>query len=284
MTLATRLKQGLPPLVAGLVLGAAGWMGGANLQPPAMDFAPQLVVRPSGADLVTTRGASPTADPARKGRYSFEAGDFSLEIRQKDWPPSKVEIEEPRGMTTVRAAIPRATLSIAIKGDNDAEARLTSLPGKEKLKTAQGQARLEPGAHELLVEADGYIPKRLSVELKPAERKIVVVALDKLPTFPSFPSGLEMPPNLPSGVSPSVPSGTPQNLPSYRPPGLPSAPAYRPPAPTYRPPAPRPTYRPPAPRPSAAPAPNPVPRFTPIAPPAQPPASDPVPMFTPIRH
>ncbi len=282
MDVATSLKLGLPPLVAGLVLGWAGWVGGGQLQAPPLDYSPQLLVRPSDAGVVTTRGASPKADPSQPGRYSFETGDFSLELRPEGWPVSKVEVEEPRGMTTVRATIPRATLAIIVKGDKDAEARLTALPNKEKLKVAQGQTRLDPGAHELMVEADGYLPKRLSVNLAPAERKEVTLAMEALPSLPGFPDMGSLPssgprPALPSDLLPRLPS----NLPSGSP--VPSPPPYRPPAETY---APRPAYRPPAPRP-AAPAvshPVPVPRFTPIAPPPQLPANDPVPMFTPIRH
>jgi hypothetical protein len=244
------------PLSAGVLLAASGWYGAGGLQDRTPVFQPQLMVRPAGAEVVTRRGKPPDADPLIAGRFVFDQGDLALELRQPNWAPASIEIDQPRGMTTLRAPWPRATLSVSVKGDAEASVSLLELPKKTRLKTAQGQARLEPGRHELLVQADGYLPRRLSVNLKPGERKELAIEMEAL-VFP----GLAFPSLPPAGVRPYPGTSLPYP-PTYRPP--PSPPPYQAP-PVYDPPAP-------------------VPRFTPIPAPPEPTNVDPVPMFTPIGN
>jgi hypothetical protein len=258
---ASNLLRSLPPMVAGLLLGLAGWFGAAYQSPETGDFRPQLVVRPASAQIITRQGKAPVADDNLAGRFLFDEAGFDLEIRPKGWPSSQSKIDEPRGMTTVRSTMPLATLAVTVKDDKSAKAKLVELPKKTKLKAMQGKVTLDPGRHELLVQADGYLPKRLSVNLKPGEARVVAMDLEAIPGFPptGFPAGLSIPPNPGAGISPNA-----------RPPASYVPPAYVPP-PRYQAP---PTYDPPA----------PVPRFTPIAPPPQPAGPDPVPMFTPIGN
>jgi hypothetical protein len=256
----SNLLRSLPPLVAGLLLGAAGWFGGAYQRPETVEFRPQLVVRPANAEIITRQGKAPVADDNLAGRFLFDEAGFDLEIRPKGWPSSKSEVDEARGMTTVRSAVPLATLAVTVKDDESAKAKLVELPKKTKLKSTQGKVRLDPGRHELLVQADGYLPKRLSVNLKAGEARVVAMDLEAIPGFPTtgLPAGLTLPPIPGAGIPPTA-----------RPPSS-YVPAYVPP-PRYQTP---PTYDPPA----------PVPRFTPIAPPPQPAGPDPVPLFTPIGN
>lgn len=256
---ASNILRSLPPLVAGLLLGAAGWMGAVYSGPETLDYRPQLVVRPARAEVVTTQGQAPLADDNLPGRFLFDQAGFVLEVRPKGWPASKTKIDEPRGMTTVRPPVPRASLAVSVKDDKSAKAKLVELPKKSKLKMTQGKVSLDAGRHELLVQADGYLPKRLSVNLKPGENRVVAMDLEAIPGFP--------PMGLPPGLS--IPA-----LPSTRPPSVGAASSYVPPA--YVPP---PRYQAPAYYPPA-----PVPRFTPVPPPPKPAGSDPVPMFTPIGN
>lgn len=251
----------LYPALAGAILFWSGWSSSAYLSVSAeVNFQPQLVIRPVGAELVTLRGQAPRADGLASGRFTLTSGNVALELRQSGVPPVSIELEEPPGMTTVRAPLPRATLAVSVQGDEQAEVTVLSLPEKTELPTAQGQIRLDPGPHELLVQAKGYLPKRLTVELKAGERKDAVVALEALPNLGPFPA-------------PSFPSA-----PQTRPPSSPP-PTWEPPPSIYLPPSnPRPA---PSARPSA---PVPVPRFTPVAPPPQPEHPAPVPMFTPIGN
>ena len=269
-----KLLRSLPPLAAGLLLGAAGWLAGGHGETQALDFQPQLVVRPASAEVVASHGPAPTPDSGLAGRFSFQEAGFEIELRQKGWPTTRADVEEPRGMTTVRAKLPNSSLAVSVKGDKESEATLTELPKKTKLPLKQGRVNLEPGRHELLVQADGYLPKRLSITLKPGERKEVAVDLEAIPGFPGSPGAAGLP-SLPPQAPPRQPStaATGSRPPAYTPPPAYAPPAYAPPV--YRPPA----YRPPTSRP-----PSPVPRFTPVAPPPQPAAPDPVPMFTPIGN
>jgi hypothetical protein len=277
--------RNLPLLAAGLLLGVAGWVGGGLAMAPPAEFEPQLVVRPASLQLVSQSGPAPIADNSLPGRFVLDKAGVAVELKAAGWPSSHYRIEELRGMTTVRARAPKASLAMAVKGDKKAAVKLLELPAKNKLASAKGRAELEPGHHELLVQADGYLPKRLSLTVKPGERREMTVQLQPVPGLPAGLSGLGggALPSLPgrppgAGARPRAAAG---GYPSARPP---SAPAYRPPAsppPRYQP---RPRYlppprqSPPRPRPPA-----PVPRFTPIAPVAKPAAPHPVPMFTPIH-
>jgi hypothetical protein len=233
------------------------------------------VVRPAGAEVVASDGPTPQADPWLPGRFWFEEGGFTIELRPKRWPASASKVEEPRGMTTVRAALPSSSLAVTVKGDKEGKPQLMELPKKTKLALIKGRATLEPGRHELLVQADGYLPKRLSLNLKPGERKELAVELDPIPGLPAgFPGSLgagALPSTPPHGPPASLPQGPPAGASAgFRPPAYTPPPAY---VPRYQPPR----YQPPAYQPSA-----PVPRFTPIPAAPQPIEPAPVPMFTPI--
>ena len=256
--ISSRSRQFLPPLLAGLLLAGAGWSGATSSQAQAGDFQSQLVVRPVSAKLASS-GESPKADGHLAGRFSFQQAGFRLELEPKGWPNSKAEIAEARGMTTFRAQPPRSWLTVSIKGDRDAKAKLLELPKKTKLALEKSAASLEPGRHELLVQADGYVPKRLSVNLKPGERREVAVGLEAIP---GLPPSIAIPGALPAGGLPSLPAGFATSG-VDRPPT-----AYVAPLPVHRAPA----YQ------------APVVRFTPVAPATQPVPAAPVPMFTPIGN
>lgn len=263
---ARAFRHGLPPLAAGLLLAASGWLGAGYRNGPTLEFEPQLVVRPSTARLVTVEGPAPTPDPTVPGRFALSQAGSSVELRQPGWPSVGADLNELRAVTTLRAPFPKATLSVSVKDDKQASVELLALPKKSEVRLTDGKARLEPGRHELLVQAEGYLPQRLTVDLKPGEAKAVAIeleALPRLPTLPAYP-GQAFPSGGPGVPPPAARPVVPS--PAYRPP----APAYRPPAPAYRPPVP--AYRPPV----------PAPRFTPVAPPPKPPAAAPVPMFTPV--
>lgn len=247
------------------MLAGAGWSGAAFSQAQAADFQPQLVVRPVNARLVSS-GESPKADGHLAGRFSFQQAGLRIELQPKGWPVSEAEIAEARGMTTLRVQPPRSRLTVSIKGDRDAKAKLLELPKKTKVPLEKSVASLEPGRRELLVQADGYVPKRLSVNLKPGERRDVAVELEAIP---GLPTSFAIPGALPAGM-PSLPAG---GLPSL-PPGFATSGVNRPPAAYTAPPS---GYRPPAHQ-------APVVRFTPVAPAAQPVPAAPVPMFTPIGN
>ncbi len=250
-----RLKYGLPPLVAGLLLFAGGW----SANPPQVELRPPhiLSVGPGEAEVVVLAGNAPTPFPELPGRWEMSTAN-SLELRRDGWPSKKARIELTPGVTALRLPSPRATLSITVKGDDSAEVSMTSLPKKTEVPTVQGQARLEAGPHELLISAEGYLPQRLSVELIPGEVKKLALSLEAIPTFPfGLPSGME---SLDFPVPPIPP---------------PVAPAY-PPRSQWTPPpvAPPPVYQP---------RPQPLPRFTPVAPAPRVGTPDPQPMFTPVR-
>lgn len=264
-TSSPRSYHRLHPILGGCVLAIAGWSGGSYLNSYQPQYRPQFVVRPVGAEVVTVEGAALVAENLRLGRFSIDEAGATLEIRQPGAPPTRLQVKEPRGMTTFFAPPPRATLAVAVRDDKDAEITLLVLPEKTELPTAQGQARLEPGRHELMVQAEGYLPQRLRVDLKPGERQEQQLALRKLPSVPTV-----------SRPMPSLPSAPPASS------ALPPRPA-APPQPSYS--APRPRYTPPpAAPPVSRPAPVPLPRFTPVAPPPEPMRPAPVPMFTPIGN
>lgn len=265
--MASALARSIPPTLAGVALAIAGWCGAGFDPTGALEFQPQLVVRPAGAPLRVLQGDSPEAVADLSGRFAFEKAGFTLEIKPEGWPATKVEVDEPRGMTTVRGPAPRSTLAVKIKGDDEVQPRILELPKKTKLSLDKGSARLDPGRHELLIQADGYIPKRLSLTLKPGEKRQVAMQLDALPGLPA----LTLPNGLPASV-PRPPAGA--ELPGVaRPGGHSSQPSYRAPAPRDS----RPAYQPPVHQ-------APVVRFTPVAPAPQPVPSEPVPMFTPVGN
>lgn len=253
----------LPPLAAGLLLATAGWSGASLGVAPSFEYQPQLVVRPADTTWKASGDLLPQADPKMAGRFSYTRAGFQLELRPSGWTAAKVDVNEPRGMTTARATPSRAAVAISVKGDQKAQATVLELPKKTKLKPQKGAVRLEPGRHELLVQADGYIPKRLSLNLEPGERREVAMDLEAIPGLPTL------------GPAPGLPGLPAGGLPGSAMLGGPSAPPQ-----TYRHPdayIARPSYQQPAYQ-------APVVRFTPVAPASQPAPSEPVPMFTPIGN
>lgn len=246
----TFLRHSLPPLVAGLLLFAAGWSANAGTATPTPPS--QLVLSPLPVEVNFLKGSSPLP---RSGRWTLTA-PVSLELHREGWPGKTVRVEARDGVTALRLPAPRATLSVSVTDDEQAEVEFLTLPKKTKVVSSQGQARLEAGPHELLVNARGYLPKRLSVELKPGELKKVTVTLDPLPGFPygfSLPSESASHPAPPLGAFPS--SGS-----AWTPPPAAAPPAWTPPAT------------------------SPLPRFTPIPPPPRVGTPNPQPMFTPIGN
>ena len=252
-----RRKVGLFPLLAGLLLFWVGWS--ANSPTPVLTPPSLLAVGPGEPELVSLKGIAPTPVPQVPGRWQVST-ESSVELRRQGWPSKQVRIPREPGVTALRLPAPRATLSVAVKGDDSAEVSMVSLPKKSEIPTAQGQTRLEAGPHELLVSAEGYLPQRLSVNLIPGEVKKVTLDLKAVP---GFPFGL---PNLPSSVEVPVPPSVPPSVSGIR-----TAPPVRQ---TWEPPT-RPVVRQPPPV-------QPVPRFTPVAPPPRVGTPDPVPLFTPI--
>ncbi len=242
------LQHSLPPLVAGLLLFAAGWTTNAKAATPEPPS--QLVLSPWPVEVTLLKGSSPLP---RSERWTLTA-PVSLELHREGWPSKAVRIEGKEGVTALRLPAPRATLSVSVIDDDQVEVEFLALPKKTKVVSSQGQARLEAGPHELLVSAQGYLPKRLSVELNPGELKKVAVALDPIPGLPhgfSPPSEISSYPSTPSGALPS--SGA-----RWVPPPATAPPAWTPPPVS---PLPRFTPVPPAPRVGT---PNPQPMFTPI--------------------
>lgn len=242
------LRPGLPPLVAGLLLFAAGWSANARKATPEPPS--QLVLSPLPVEVTLLKGSSPLK---RSERWSLTA-PVSLELHREGWPSKTVRIEGKGGVTALRLPVPRATLSVSVADDEQAEVEFLALPKKTKVVSSQGQARLEAGPHELLVSAQGYLPKRLSVELKPGELKKVSVALAPIPGLPygfSPPSEVSSFPGPPSEELPLSGAG-------WTPPPATAPPAWTPPATS---PLPRFTPVPPVPRVGT---PNPQPMFTPI--------------------
>lgn len=239
----------LLPVISGLLLFVVGWL--SNARPPLTEPENQLYVSPAPVKLTLLKGPAPVkvAD-----RWLLD-GPLSLELSRDGWPKKTLRVEAEPGVTAIRIPIPRATLSVTVKDDEKVEVEFLTLPQKSKVASAQGQARLEAGSHELLLSAPGYLPQRLSVELRPGELKKVAVDLERIPGL-AIPSTGSPPRRVPSASAP----------PSWSPPArVPSA---------------APPWSPPAARPPRAPA----PRFTPVPPAPRSGTPDPQPMFTPIGN
>ena len=148
-----------------------------------MEYQPLLVVRPASASVTVEQG--PDLVPVRDfpGVFSVSKKSTRLSLQEPKWPDVVFDVTEPRGMTTVRAAPPRATLSLSLAKNAKQKLTVRELPSKTRLTVIQNQVRLPPGPHELLVESAGYLPKRLSVDLAPNERRELTLALVALPTF-----------------------------------------------------------------------------------------------------
>ncbi len=245
-------------MMGAIILAIAGWYSYDPSARRVYEYQPILVVRPTSATVSVEQGPNLAPVGDFPGVFSVSDKSTRLSLQEPNWPDTVVDVTEPRGMTTLRATPPRATLSLSIVNDSSHKLTVHELPKKTKLTVLQNQVRLQPGPHELLVESIGYLPKRLSVDLSPNERRDLTLELVALPTLPK--PGPYFDPSLLPRIS----------APRYQiPPTLP--PTYRPPAPSYPPSRVAPPIR------------RPVPRFTPIAPTAQPRPDDPVPRFTPIR-
>ena len=248
------LWHSLPPLVAGLLLFATGWSVNTSVESARVPS--QVVFSPLPLQSRVIRGSSKEADSQR---WDLEAA-VSFELSRPNWPSKAVRVEPEPGVTAIRLSPPRGTLSVSVSQDAEAEVEFLRLPKKDKVASSQGQARLEPGPHELLVSATGYLPKRLSVDIRPGEVKKMAVTLERIP---GLPAGFEL------GTFPTIP-----NVPSAPPAG------WTPPARTWTPP---PVWSPPPPARPTRPV-VPVPRFTPVAPIPNAGTANPQPMFTPIGN
>lgn len=226
-------------VLAGLGSFLAGWFLVEKEPQPGLPDSQLLLVRPVDA-LVSAAGARKTE---RRGEWSLPLSTRSAEVSKKGWPTEDSDWPSQVSVRTARLQPPNARLKVST-GNKDT-VRLKSLPSKEPVKIENGYYRLAPGHHELLAEADGYIPDRLSLDLKPGQTSELTLDLKAIPV-----------PQIPQRPS--------------APPQAPTTGGWRPPQHTSSQP---PTWVPPA---------RPVPRFTPVPARPQPPVELPEPVFTPV--
>lgn len=231
------MLQALIILLAGGCMFWAGWstpVSNERSRPQA-----RVVVRPNQASV------SPTdilEKAVAAGSYSL-LEDGQLAVEANGWSNKALKASELSVVNALRGepAPGQLALKPVPKG-----LEVLELPDKTILELQDGVVSLAPGPHELLLNAKGYLPKRLSLEIKPGETRDFQLSMDKIPR-----------PTLPIAPPAAVP---------VRP--------HFPPPPVSRPLPP--------PRPRPRPAPRPAPRFTPVPPTAQPQPPAPVPMFTPV--
>lgn len=224
--------------LAGLVSFLAGWsFVEKEPEPVAPGSESVLVVRPLNA---TVKARSLTLGE-RPGEFHGVLKGQGVEISREGWPSLERVLESPEPVFALRLSPPPAKLRAVTAEGEVVNFRL--LPSKEELSSKGLYLHLEPGHYELLAEAQGYVPERVPLDLKPGEMRELTLNLKRL----LVPDPIPKP-------QPSIPTVAPQPRP-YSPPQV-SAP------------------------PAPAPAPVPKPRFTPIEPPPRP--TVPEPFFTPI--
>lgn len=200
----------------------------------------RVVVRPVEAQVTPADQVEADEEP---GSYSVEEQN-AISVRAPGWSEQDLAADELSIVNALRG-VPEPGL-ITLKRV-PAKLEILELPDKTELPFKDGVLSLAPGSHELLLKADGYLPKRLSLAINPGEKRDHEVKLEEIPR-------------------PALPP-TPPVKPQPRPYPVSPPPVSRP--------WPQPVQRP-------RPAPQPMPRFTPVAPPPQPRPAEPVPMFTPV--
>lgn len=229
-------------LLAGLGSFLAGWFLVEKEPQPGLPDSQLLLVRP--VDAVVTAVGAREAD--RRGEWTLPLTTRSAEVTREGWPEQDSDWKSEVSVRTARLQAPGAKLKV--RTENKSAVLLKTLPSKEPVKLEKGYYRLVPGHHEFLAEADGHIPDRLSVDLKPGQTSELTVKLKAIPV-----------PQLPP--IPQTPSAPPQATTTGN-----------------RPPPRHTTSQPPAWVPPA----RPMPKFTPVPSRPKPPVERPVPLFTPV--
>lgn len=207
------MREKIAATLAGLVLFLVGWFCFDKAPLPVMPDKPVIVARPV------------------QGELSSAGSEWTL--RRKFWESDKGVVKPRDLLLVLRCKPPEAKFDP--RTVDKTPIKLTNLASQESLKRNGKFFRLPAGPYEMLAEAEGHVPQKLSIELSPGELKTLEVALKEIPKPP-----------------------TPPTRPVYSAP--PRRPLYRPrPAPRPRP-RPRPRFTPVAkPRPV-----RPVPLFTPL--------------------
>ena len=224
------MREKLLATLASLGLFLAGWFI-VEKEPLRTNPNEALAVVRPAQGLIYVEGEEYKAVESGETSVPLNA---ALKYEREHWEESSTSLSGNELLALLRCKPPKSKFDPVTK--NKKPVKLKNLATEKELKRDGAVYRLAAGPYEFLAEAEGHIPDKLSVELKPGELRKMEVALKLIPTF--------IPPELP--VRPTLPT----------------------PPPTYRPPPVRPRPRP-RPRftPIAKPQPppyQPVPMFTPL--------------------
>ena len=208
----------------------------------------QLVVRPVNA--LVEEGGIALSPSSSQGLFSLSSEGSKVTVEREAWGRQSLDLRASSNLSTVRLKPPLAKLQA--RTSNGKMVRLQTLPGKEAQEPKDGYIRLEPGRYRFLAQAEGHIPRDLSLELAAGEVRKLTVDLKEIPQAPK--------PATPVPVAPPPRATFPVQVPR-----------------SYQPPPPLPRARP-----QPRPEPRPLPRFTPVAPRPQPVQAEPAPLFTPL--